>query len=187
MPRKIRFFLCGEYGTRTGRAHYHAVLFGAEMTDSDAIESSWGHGYVQVSPLTLKRARYAARYVTKKLIGHSSYADGRLPEFQTSSLRPGLGAHRARMIGRSLMRENGTPMVPSMVSIHGKSMPLDTYLRGKIAEEIGGESKLQKRLRRLQRSNHGKKAEILPLDEAETQNETLKRKQDKGEKTRPRI
>jgi len=76
---KIRYLCCGEYGDRTGRPHYHALVFGADFMDSRArlwaddqyihpmLESVWGLGMVTHAPLNFARCAYVAGYVTKKI------------------------------------------------------------------------------------------------------------------------
>ena len=39
-PRKVRFFLCGEYGDQTFRPHYHACLFGVGLDDAH-LDRDW--------------------------------------------------------------------------------------------------------------------------------------------------
>lgn len=73
---KIKHLTCGEYGTRTHRAHYHAAVLGLPITDakrwdsenhtSDTLDKVWGNGIVTISELTEERIRYVAGYVLKK-------------------------------------------------------------------------------------------------------------------------
>lgn len=116
--RRIRFFMCGEYGPLNLRPHYHACLFGINFTDrvpmgksgagevyydSPLLSSLWTHGRVSVQNLTRASAAYCARYVVDKVTGDAAKAhyqtidaDGvvvnREPEFSRCSLKPGIGA-----------------------------------------------------------------------------------------------
>ena len=110
--RKIRFFLAGEYGPRTQRPHYHAIIFGLGLDDFPDLESHgrnelgqnyyismalsdiWSHGFVLLSDVSWKTCAYVARYVTKKLSGPMSieYAERNvIPEFSLMSRKPGIG------------------------------------------------------------------------------------------------
>lgn len=89
-PLKIRFFLAGEYGGTTHRPHYHAILFGVDMTNfpdsrvlkydniglpvytSDALARIWSHGFVSLAPATYNTFAYVSRYMLKKQ-GPKSY------------------------------------------------------------------------------------------------------------------
>jgi len=109
-PKKIRFFMCGEYGqdqellqlgiNSLGRPHYHAVIFGHEFPDklpvhtnhqndliytSPTLEKTWGKGFVTVGNVTFESAAYVARYVVKKVTGdqaldHYQYCDSETGE-----------------------------------------------------------------------------------------------------------
>jgi hypothetical protein len=88
----IRFFHCGEYGSRFGRPHYHAILFGIDFTDrvpfknnngipiykSQALQDLWKDrkgepiGYVSVGEVNFNSVAYVARYITKKITGDDS-------------------------------------------------------------------------------------------------------------------
>lgn len=83
-PRKISYFHCGEYGERTRRPHYHALLFGLRFSDqqpysrspdgtvlytSAVLSSLWPHGFSTVGEVTFESAAYVARYVMKKITG----------------------------------------------------------------------------------------------------------------------
>lgn len=82
-PKKIRFFAGGEYGTKTKRPHYHAILFNCNFPDQRLINTNenckysdskiltdlWGKGYCTIGQVTQKSAQYVAKYVVKKLTG----------------------------------------------------------------------------------------------------------------------
>lgn len=116
---KIRYYGCGEYGDESGRAHYHALIFGGRMPDqvfyttlasgdtiytSKSLDLIWGKGDCKIGEVNFKTAAYVARYVMKKVdgakrdAGHYCTYDGdgviseRHPEFSRMSRRPGIGA-----------------------------------------------------------------------------------------------
>lgn len=88
-PKKIRYYMCGEYGTdlnqikHIGRPHYHACLFNHDFTDkqlytvregvklytSETLSKIWGKGFVTVGDVTFESAAYCARYIMKKITG----------------------------------------------------------------------------------------------------------------------
>lgn len=105
----VRFFMCGEYGEREQRPHYHALLFGYQFDDlkdrgknangdrlyeSAKLERLWGLGYCVVGMVTKQSAGYVARYCMKKVTGDlaEGHYKGRTPEFARMSLKPGIGA-----------------------------------------------------------------------------------------------
>lgn len=115
----FRFLHCGEYGSKTRRPHYHALLFGIDFHRdrtvfsskpdntiwlSEELSDAWSHkGYCSLSPLNFATAKYVAGYVAKKLrrtdFWHLTDVYGSLPvpietakpEYITMSRRPGLG------------------------------------------------------------------------------------------------
>jgi hypothetical protein len=84
-PAKVRYYMCGEYGDKNGRPHYHAILFGYNYPDweyffdsgsgepvytSKKLEEDWqNQGFVTVGNMTWQSAAYVARYVMKKING----------------------------------------------------------------------------------------------------------------------
>lgn len=98
-PRQIRYYYCGEYGSRTNRPHYHMAIFGLSVTDEKAISGSWKKGHVMVGDLSSSSARYVAGYVLKKLKDEERMYDisedgeilERDKEFSGMSLRPPIG------------------------------------------------------------------------------------------------
>lgn len=81
----VKYYMCGEYGERKGRPHYHVVLFGWDFPDkvpvannpgardplftSPFLERVWGHGEVRIGDVTSESTAYVARYTLKKLRG----------------------------------------------------------------------------------------------------------------------
>lgn len=84
---KLRFYMCGEYGTATeqnhwiARPHYHVLLFGFGFPDkykyyldkrhnqiyrSPLLEAAWNKGIAEIGALTRQSAGYVARYILKK-------------------------------------------------------------------------------------------------------------------------
>lgn len=115
---KVRFFACGEYGSRLDRPHFHALLFGLDLPDlrlwsdagkhplytSVALDSLWSHGKCFIGAVTFESAAYVARYVIDKITGDMADEHYRrvdpatgeeyhlTPEMCAMSRRPGIGA-----------------------------------------------------------------------------------------------
>lgn len=115
-PRKLRFFMCGEYGERTGRPHYHAAVFGHWFNDavvfkrgrfplyrSPSLERLWTAGNSSIGALSFDSAAYVAGYIYDKMLGDDAVdyytridvSTGEVysivPEFAHMSLKPGIG------------------------------------------------------------------------------------------------
>lgn len=115
---KLRFFMCGEYGDKLGRPHYHAIMFnlpiddlkyysktgsGSKIHTSEKLTKLWGMGEVFIGDVTFESAAYVARYCLKKVTGKDSEefykrldtSTGEIisiePEFAHMSLKPGIG------------------------------------------------------------------------------------------------
>lgn len=63
---KIKYYAVGEYGTKSGRAHYHAIVYNMGMHDQQLIHDAWGMGIVHVGTVTNKSTCYVAGYIEKK-------------------------------------------------------------------------------------------------------------------------
>lgn len=114
-PLKIRYFACGEYGSKTFRPHYHAIIFGYDFPDkkllktnfrgdkyyvSDFLSSCWSDnddkpiGNVLVTDISFDTCAYVARYCLKKQDNDLSlfYDIYNLDkEFTLMSRKPGIG------------------------------------------------------------------------------------------------
>ena len=135
----IRYFGCGEYGSRYGRPHYHAIVFGLHFR-SDSVQKCWNFGRTNVKPVTLGRARYVAKYTLKRKLGPAG-SPGRSPEFaimsKGSSKAPNaLGSRYLLRVARSLSFSK-LQEVPLCIRMQGKTWPLDYYARNYLSQLLG--------------------------------------------------
>lgn len=117
--QKIRYYMCGEYGSMTQRPHYHAILFGYRFPDetlytirnenrvykSQLLDDTWQRGVSEIGSCTFQSAGYVARYVMKKQNGEFAQREYAIPDpitgeigellkqppYTCMSLRPGIG------------------------------------------------------------------------------------------------
>nr|QJB20336.1 MAG: replication initiator protein [Microvirus sp.] len=124
--RTIRFFASGEYGERTQRPHYHAILFG--LPDHPSIQDTWPFGMVRVDPISPAAIAYVAGYTSKK-VGYRLEPKERVdpetgevyewqPPFLQMSRRPGIGGE-ARKHWRSWRNS---------CFWHGREVPVPRFL-----------------------------------------------------------
>jgi len=81
-PIKIKYYLCGEYGEKNGRPHYHAIIFNFGLDIKDKIQENWDMGFVKVGTVTYQSISYVTSYITKKLGGDKAkevYGDRQAP------------------------------------------------------------------------------------------------------------
>uniref|UniRef100_A0AAU8AX50 Replication initiator protein n=1 Tax=Dulem virus 80 TaxID=3145791 RepID=A0AAU8AX50_9VIRU len=103
-PVKVRFFLCGEYGSRGHRPHYHVALFGYNFPDkipfrkdragfmmyrSAELEKLWSHGFSSILPANSVTFGYISKDMQKLL----DLEPGKVRPFLRMSLRPGIGSN----------------------------------------------------------------------------------------------
>lgn len=64
---KCRYLVAGEYGDRTNRPHYHAIMYGVPLMAPIPAKEWWGqywhHGHVHVAPTDQKLIRYINKYL----------------------------------------------------------------------------------------------------------------------------
>jgi hypothetical protein len=134
--KKIRYFYCGEYGGKTRRPHYHAILFGHVFEDqkffkttdnghdlyrSDILDSLWSIGHCNIGTVTFESAAYVARYVAKKSDEEGkktnelyNFETGEIherePEFAGMSRRPGIGSEWLQRYGDEVRRHDSVIM-----------------------------------------------------------------------------
>lgn len=143
-PRKIRYFIVGEYGDKTCRPHYHAIIFNLSYDEESLIQKAWPFGLIHCGDVTFDSAAYVCGYVVK---GMTRKTDSRLnglePEFCRMSRKPGIGYGVIDEIKKSYNKypqispfnEDGD--VINSLNHGRRSMPLGRYLIGKLRETFG--------------------------------------------------
>ena len=107
---RIRYFLVGEYGTETKRAHYHAIIFGVDPHRAKEItKMSWSLGHIQCDAVRDGGIQYVCGYTLKKLTSEKDFPDGQEPEFSLKSTKPALGHCQIPAIAKILAKHNIRP------------------------------------------------------------------------------
>lgn len=150
----VRFFACGEYGTKSLRPHYHLLIFGFGFPDrvpwrtttaghlvyrSRELETLWPFGNSEIGTVTKESAGYVSRYCLKKMTGNCAFAHytrvhpqtGEMihlePEFCRMSNRPG--------IGLSWLRKFRSDVNRNFVTIDGSKRAIPRYYKKKLEED----------------------------------------------------
>lgn len=108
---EFTYMLCGEYGDKLSRPHYHAIIFGEDfrknsclapvaqspempLYNNPILTDTWGKGHVVFGDVSFASIQYVAGYITKKINGEMAkdHYQGRLPEFMRMSLKTPIGA-----------------------------------------------------------------------------------------------
>ncbi len=129
----VRYFHCGEYGSKFSRPHHHACLFGYDFPDKVFLTAEHGHflyrsaildglwkvdgkslGFAAVGSVTFESAAYVARYVMKKIDGKKTmswYAErGLVPEYNTMSRKPPIAQAWIDKYGEEVLRHDSVVM-----------------------------------------------------------------------------
>jgi hypothetical protein len=90
---KLKYYVCGEYGTKRMRPHYHLIIFNA---DKEKVELAWTLdrrplGQIYIGDVNEASIGYTLKYMTKKGKIPMHYNDDRQKEF--SLMSKGLGSN----------------------------------------------------------------------------------------------
>jgi hypothetical protein len=165
-PRKVRYYLVGEYGEQTDRPHYHLALFnfpscvhgrpqivgnqGCLCSNCRVIQETWNLGFTYNGEVTKDSASYIAQYVTKSLTKFDDVRlQGRHPEFARMSTGAvagsGIGAGSIDKLATAFKNSYGDHYlathgdVPPTLSHGGTKFPLGRYLTNQLRLALGRE------------------------------------------------
>lgn len=142
---KLRYFACGEYGERTRRPHYHAIIFGQDflggairineqLYTNPYLDKMWGMGQVTIGQFSMESACYVAGYVHKKI--------GDPDTFRVMSRRPGIGHSWFSKYHEDIAKRG-------LVTIDGKELPFPPYYVNITSVEFDAEKLKTLRRQRL--------------------------------------
>lgn len=128
-PRKIKYFACGEYGEKSYRPHYHAILFNVGFDDIEYIKNAWSfcdwstqtHAFGEAN---IKSIRYCSKYIDKSYSGKikKQFYDDHNLEIPFKLQSKALGKNYALKIKDRINKL-------FEITVQGKSMPIPRYYR----------------------------------------------------------
>lgn len=108
----MRYILCGEYGSRKGRSHWHAIMFWTKkppnyMLDRPEFEDKfWPHGLTYTKEFHENSAQYVCKYVMKDQDDPTAQS-----EFHMST-KPPIGAQYFQRLAQEYARQMVLPKDP---------------------------------------------------------------------------
>lgn len=114
-----KYFLCGEYGGRFGRPHYHALILGIDINQIEVIkllESCWKYGRCKIeAPRNAEHCiKYIAGYLFDSIGSQSQFMQHyQVKQVPFCNVSKGFGkaliAHKLKEINSNAERNNITP------------------------------------------------------------------------------
>jgi len=136
----IRYLACGEYGNKSGRFHYHCLLYNGVARPSNlSLTKLWPHGFVHIGSVTPASIRYTARYTLKFAAkGQEAVANW--------SKNPPLGSDGIRQLA-TYMRNRGDKLennqIPTYLTIEKSSYTIDKTLRTQFGKAFYQDEKFE--------------------------------------------
>lgn len=123
--RKVKYYLVGEYGPKTDRPHYHAILFNC---NGDIAVDCWRKGNIVVGDVSGASVSYTAGYINKPgtRVGFADW-DDRLPKF--SLMSKGLGKN---YLSSAVVNYHLADVTRNFVMQDGYKIPMPRYYRKKL-------------------------------------------------------
>lgn len=84
----IRYYFVGEYGTKTHRPHYHAIMFNVCKETENVLDRIWSKGHIHFGPVTPATIHYTTKYVINRI---GDYEDKAKPFALISNRSGGIG------------------------------------------------------------------------------------------------
>lgn len=128
---KIKYYYVGEYGSKTNRPHYHAIIFNAEMED---IDTTWHLGQVHYGTVSGASIGYTLKYMCKdgRIPMHKN--DDRVPEF--GNMSKGIGANYLTAETMYYHTEKRALLERVCCVIDGKKVSMPRYYKDKIYDQL---------------------------------------------------
>ncbi len=107
--KSIKYYACGEYGTKNSRPHYHAIVF--NVLDTESFYKAWTRscpirggtkahqmGKIDIGSVSGASIAYTAKYIDKKTRIPQYKGDDRKPEFSIMSKKLGINYITSQII-----------------------------------------------------------------------------------------
>lgn len=123
---RFKYFLVSEYGSTTGRLHYHAIVCGLDYAlCASLFRKSWNLGFVVSLPIRDGAVRYVLKYIEKS---HTSKRDSEI--YASLGIPPPI-----RLISKGIgldffiANQHNLRMSNGVYRWHGKDVPVPEYVR----------------------------------------------------------
>ena len=172
---KLRYFACGEYGDKTRRPHYHALIFGHDFLGgahplgehfiNETLTDTWGKGHTLVDPVNMASCCYVAGYTNKK--------NGDPDTFTLMSRNPGIGKNWLKAYADDL-RRNGTVAIEGReYSIPKRYLAWQDDIDPTYFDEVKADRKKYVRLKKIETVMQAKARLLNQKARMQTKKETL--------------
>lgn len=169
--QKVRYFCCGEYGSKTDRPHYHMILFGwkppvddltylkttkkgSRLFSSATVARTWTAGFNSLGAVNRHSCRYTAKYLYK------DYNNGFIPDGVSSvPLRQNPFLLVSKGLGKDWLYDNQRFVKAQLgLTVNGVrtclpryfkrllQLPVEELLAAKAKREVEVDRRLAKRL-----------------------------------------
>lgn len=151
---RLKYYVAGEYGTKSFRPHYHAIIFGCplgELIGESFVTAAkarkelylqgeyefnsplWKYGYFTIGEVNKATIGYTLKYISKSKRIPLHKNDDRQPEFQLNS--KGLGANYLTTAVKKWHKQRLTERVYLNID-QGKKIAMPRYYKDKIYTTI---------------------------------------------------
>lgn len=125
---ELKYFIISEYGPKTQRPHYHAILLCNKSLSHDLIAKTWQKGFVTISPMSNRRILYCTRYMSRAPRDQNIVNKN----FMLSSRRPALGLKYFEEHLSDFLSEKFF----ATLQIEGSSYRIPRYYLSKLEEHV---------------------------------------------------
>lgn len=128
---RIKYYAVGEYGGRTDRPHYHAIIFNLPQSvieDDTKISEIWGKGNIMATECNSQTIAYTTKYINKSIgTDDSIQDDDRIKEFSLMSKK--LGANYLNHANRDYYKRRKTNYI---TDVDGSIRSMPRYYKEKL-------------------------------------------------------
>lgn len=130
LPPSVKYYIAGEYGGKTRRPHYHAIIFNVHKLS--LIEKAWGLGHIHYGQVSGASIGYTLKYMDKPKRIPMHRNDDRIPEFSLMSKRLG-----ANYLSDAVVRYHHADLLNRMVITieDGRKIAMPRYFKDKLYDD----------------------------------------------------
>lgn len=170
---KLKYYSVGEYGSKSGRPHYHMIVFNMKPSLKSKLDKVWNLGFVHVGTVTNKSIRYVVDYVITKKMENEN---GKIRDKEFAFISKGIG--EAHIEGARVYHKNSGNYFSIL---EGNTFRTPRYYGDKIYNKIGRSINSIKRKSFIQSTRERSEREIERLGYDNPEWELEKRMREKNE------